>query len=78
MLTAAVGEGRSALVRAGYAGVPGHPVAIGRDHWALVRAGAHGDRGARDYLGVTAHRVVECGDLATGRDLDTPEDLDRG
>jgi CTP:molybdopterin cytidylyltransferase MocA len=78
VLSAAVDDARSALVRAAYAGVPGHPVAIGRDHWGPVRAGAHGDRGARDYLRATAHRVVECGDLATGRDLDTPDDLDRG
>ncbi len=78
VLRAAVADGPAALVRAGYAGVPGHPVAIGREHWAAVRAGANGDRGARDYLGATPHLVVECGDLATGRDLDTPEDLDRG
>ena len=56
--------------------MPGHPVAIGRDHWAAVLTTARGDRGARDHLRATPHRLVECGDLATGRDLDTAGDLD--
>ncbi len=62
------------LGRATYQGVPGHPVLIGRDHWAGVLAGAEGDQGARAYL--AAHDVanVECGDLASGRDVDTPSD----
>jgi len=46
--------------------------------WAAVRTTARGDRGARDHLRATPHRLVECGDLATGRDLDTAEDLRRG
>ena len=74
-------EGRAALVRATYEGVPGHPVAIGREHWAAVITTARGDRGARDHQRATAHHLVECGDLATGRDLDTAgdlEDLQRG
>ncbi|HET6968917.1 MAG TPA: nucleotidyltransferase family protein [Ornithinibacter sp.] len=78
VLAAAVGDGPAALVRAAYDGVPGHPVAIGRDHWAAVRETARGDRGARDHLRATTHRLVECGDLATGRDVDTVEDLHRG
>jgi CTP:molybdopterin cytidylyltransferase MocA len=78
VLADAVGDGRAALVRAAYDGVPGHPVAIGRDHWSAVRTTARGDRGARDHLRATPHRLVECGDLATGRDLDTAEDLRRG
>ncbi len=76
MLSTAVPDGRAALVRAAYGGVPGHPVAIGREHWAAVITSAHGDRGARDHLRATPHRLVECGDLATGRDLDTAGDLD--
>jgi CTP:molybdopterin cytidylyltransferase MocA len=76
VLAGAVGEGRAVLVRAAYDGVPGHPVAIGRDHWEAVRTTARGDRGARDHLGATPHVLVECGDLATGRDLDTVADLD--
>lgn len=59
------------LARASYDGAPGHPVLIGRDHWAGVVEAARGDRGARDYLGVHEVELVECGDLATGRDVDT-------
>jgi CTP:molybdopterin cytidylyltransferase MocA len=70
-------EGAGSLVRATYDGRPGHPVLIGRDHWDGVVAAAHGDHGARDYLAAHAHVSCECGDLATGRDVDRPEDLDR-
>ena len=79
VLTAALGEGRSALVRARLRRAC--PVTRSRSAATTgprCSAEAHGDRGARDYLQATAHRVVECGDLASGRDLDTPEDLDRG
>ena len=72
-----VGPGSTALGRASYDGVAGHPVMIGRDHWAGVVASAHGDKGARDYLKAHEHVLVECGDLATGRDTDTPDDLVR-
>ena len=37
------------------------------------RGPATGDRGARDYLRDRDVRLVECGDLATGRDVDTPD-----
>jgi molybdenum cofactor cytidylyltransferase/nicotine blue oxidoreductase len=60
------------LRRASYDGRPGHPVLLGRDHWAGVTAAATGDRGARDYLAAHAVDLVECGDLATGRDVDRP------
>jgi CTP:molybdopterin cytidylyltransferase MocA len=63
---------RSALVRAGYHGVPGHPVALGAEHWPGAAAAATGDRGARDHLGGRVPGLVECGDLATGRDVDVP------
>ncbi len=72
---AAAGSGPGALVRATYGGTPGHPVLIGRDHWAGVAATAHGDQGARAYLRDHPPTACECGDLATGRDLDRPEDL---
>ena len=71
----AAGDGPAALARASYAGVPGHPVVVGRDHWRGVVDGASGDRGARDYLASHEHVVVECADLATGRDVDSPADL---
>ena len=63
--------GRDDLARAAYDGVAGHPVLIGRDHWAGVIEGATGDRGARDYLAAHDTRLVECGDLATGADVDS-------
>ncbi|GAA1165248.1 nucleotidyltransferase family protein [Nocardioides aquiterrae] len=60
------------LRRAAYDGRPGHPVVLGRDHWAGVVAETDGDRGARGYLAAHQAEVVECGDLATGRDVDVP------
>jgi CTP:molybdopterin cytidylyltransferase MocA len=69
-------EGPSVLARAAYHGAPGHPVLLGRAHWAGVRAAARGDAGARDYLaGHPALRLVESGELADPRDVDTPEAL---
>ncbi|MFC5175807.1 nucleotidyltransferase family protein [Nocardioides taihuensis] len=70
-LVAAV-DGPGALARAAYDGEPGHPVVLGRDHWAGVVATARGDRGARDYLRAHPPVLVECGDLATGADVDGP------
>jgi nicotine blue oxidoreductase len=69
--------GRDVLARAGYDGLPGHPVLIGAAHWPGVIASALGDVGARDYL--RAHDVtdVPCGDIAIGTDVDRPQDLDR-
>jgi nicotine blue oxidoreductase len=63
------------LVRAVYDGEPGHPVALGRAHWAGAAAGATGDQGAREYL--RDHEVikVDCADVAIGADADRPEDL---
>lgn len=63
--------GRGDLARASYDGVPGHPVLLGRDHWAGVVATSTGDRGARDYLAAHEVALVECGDLATGADVDS-------
>lgn len=69
------GDLGSVLVRAAYAGTPGHPVLLGREHWDVIREGAVGDRGARGHLDNPGTRLVECGDLATGRDVDRPTDL---
>ena len=66
-----LGTDPGVLARAAYDDEPGHPVLLGREHWAGVAASATGDRGARDYLAAHAVFVVECGDLATGRDVDT-------
>ena len=61
----------TALARATYDGRPGHPVLFGRDHLAGAAASVHGDKGARAYLDAHAATPVECGDLATGRDVDS-------
>jgi nicotine blue oxidoreductase len=63
-------SGPDVLARAAYDGVPGHPVLLGRHHWDGVVATAVGDRGARDYLAAHEVALVECGDLATGADVD--------
>ncbi|MFE7134405.1 NTP transferase domain-containing protein [Streptomyces sp. NPDC057638] len=70
---------RDALAMAVYAGVRGHPVLLGADHWRAVAASAVGDRGARAYLAARAAelRLVECGDVADAYDIDTPGDLAR-
>jgi nicotine blue oxidoreductase len=69
-----------ALVMGGYGDRRGHPVLIGREHWAGVAAAATGDKGARDYLRAHAAevRVVEVGDVAGDLDLDVPPDLHQG
>ncbi|GAB3934896.1 hypothetical protein GCM10027614_08730 [Micromonospora vulcania] len=53
----------------------GHPVLLGRHHWAGVAEAAAGDRGARDYLRAQgdAVRLVPCADVADGTDVDLPE-----
>ncbi|GII25582.1 nucleotidyltransferase family protein [Planosporangium mesophilum] len=63
-----------ALVVATYHGERGHPVLLGRDHWAGVTELAVGDVGARPYLRAHRHRVVTvaCEDVADGTDLDRP------
>lgn len=64
--------GPDALAAGGYGDRRGHPVLLGRAHWAGVAATATGDRGARDYLRERAVRVVEVGDVADDTDADTP------
>ncbi|MGB3483036.1 MAG: NTP transferase domain-containing protein [Mycobacterium sp.] len=69
VLTAATGTG---LARAYFDGRPGHPVVVSAAHAAALRAELTGDRGARAYLsGRHDVEAVECGDLATGADIDT-------
>jgi nicotine blue oxidoreductase len=58
------------LVQAAYDGERGHPVLLGRSHWAGVSETATGDRGARAYLAERAVALVEVGDVASGDDLD--------
>ena len=72
-LARSVGPG--VLARAGYDGVPGHPVLLGREHWAGVMAAAVGDAGARPYLAGQHVVLVESADVGSGEDIDTPDDL---
>lgn len=65
----------AALVRAAYGGTPGHPVVVGRDHWSSLAAALGGDRGARDWLAARSVVLVECGDLAGGKDVDDADTL---
>ncbi len=63
---------RPALLRAAYGGAPGHPVLLGRDHWAGVIASATGDSGARTYFRRHPPQLVECSDIGSGEDIDLP------
>lgn len=67
------------LAVAAYEGRPRNPVLLARPHWAGAAAAAVGDVGARPYLrahaGVVTH--VECADIGSPDDVDTPEDLAR-
>jgi molybdenum cofactor cytidylyltransferase len=59
--------------RAVYDGRPGHPVVLGA---AQLKALSEltGDRGARSLL--HGGPLIECGHLGSGRDVDTPDDLE--
>lgn len=63
----------SGLARATYGGRPGHPVVIAREHRAALLVTLRADEGARGFLADRDDVVaVECGDLATGVDIDEP------
>src|ERR1700710_2814596 len=64
--------GPDALAVASYDGVRGHPVLLGREHWAGVAATATGDEGARRYLATHEVTEVDCTGLADPADLDVP------
>jgi molybdenum cofactor cytidylyltransferase len=59
--------------RAVYRGRPGHPVVLGPEEIAAL-ASLEGDQGARGLL--KGGPEVEVGHLCSGRDVDTPEDLE--
>jgi len=63
----------SELAAASYGGDRGHPVLIGRAHWAPLESTLAGDTGARDYLSAHAVTLIEVGDVASGDDLDMPQ-----
>lgn len=76
LLTYARPETPAALARASYDGQPGHPVLIGRQHWPELLGELGGDEGAKHFLARHDATLVECADLATGHDVDTPEGLE--
>jgi molybdenum cofactor cytidylyltransferase len=59
--------------RALYDGRPGHPVVLETEQITAL-AMLSGDRGARDLL--RGRPTIECGELCSGRDVDTPDDLE--
>ena len=59
--------------RASYGGRPGHPVVLGPEQLARLSE-LEGDQGARGLLASGA--TIECSDLTSGQDVDTPEDLE--
>lgn len=78
-LIGAYRTGGAGLAAAAYDGRRGHPVLFAARWWPEVAASAHGDVGARAFLAAhrDALRLVECGDVADGHDIDTPDDLGR-
>jgi molybdenum cofactor cytidylyltransferase len=58
--------------RAVYRGRPGHPAVLGASHIERLRSLA-GDQGAR---GLLDGPTIECSDLCSGVDVDTPGDLE--
>lgn len=67
---AVASSGPASLAQASYDGEPGHPVLLGRDHWAPIADTASGDAGARDYLRDNAAGRVPLGTAADGADID--------
>jgi molybdenum cofactor cytidylyltransferase len=65
--------GEAPRTRALYDGRPGHPVVLGPDQISALTA-LGGDTGARHLL--RDGPVIEVGHLCSGRDVDTPEDLE--
>jgi molybdenum cofactor cytidylyltransferase len=59
--------------RAVYRGRPGHPVVLGPEQLAAI-ARLTGDQGARSLLSGGVR--IECSELCSGRDVDTPADLE--
>ncbi|MFT4296960.1 MAG: NTP transferase domain-containing protein [Micropruina sp.] len=58
------------LVRASFAGRPGHPVLIGRHHWRRFADSLSGDSGGAGYLQAHGVTTIDCGDLESGQDVD--------
>ncbi len=70
VLESAVDDPRGTLARAHYDGKPGHPVVMGRNHWADIAAKVVGDMGVGDYLEDHLTVRVDCSDLRGGEDAE--------
>jgi CTP:molybdopterin cytidylyltransferase MocA len=72
-------RGGASVAVAAYDGQPRNPVLLAREHWPEVIATATGDRGARAFLRARPDLVtlIECGDIGSPDDIDTPADLAR-
>lgn len=72
-------EAGAEVAVATYGGAPRNPVLLARAHWSAAAASATGDRGARAFLRTHPGLVtpVECADVASPDDIDTPADLTR-
>lgn len=70
-------EQDGAVVVATYDGRRRNPVLLRREVWTAVADAAHDDVGARAYITRHPDEVtgVECADLGSPADIDTPEDL---
>ena len=60
--------------RALYDGRPGHPVVLGAEQ--MPRAGVAVAATAAHAMLLRGARTIECGALCSGRDVDTPDDLE--
>jgi molybdenum cofactor cytidylyltransferase len=69
-------HGAQARARAVYDGVPGHPVVLGREYFPQIAA-LEGDVGARAVLKAIGAHAIECSQLCSPADVDTPEALEQ-
>jgi molybdenum cofactor cytidylyltransferase len=69
-------HGSHARARAVYDGLPGHPVVLGCAYFGQIAA-LRGDVGAREVLKAIGAHPVECSQLCSAADVDTPEALER-
>jgi molybdenum cofactor cytidylyltransferase len=69
-------HGSHARARAVYDGLPGHPVVLGSAYFGQIAA-LRGDVGAREVLKAIGAHPVECSQLCSAADVDTPEALER-
>ena len=73
---AAVANSSQEIVMGTFGGMPGHPVKFSRKYWKEIAENAIGDVGARNFLkGRDDVSYISLDHLATGKDVDTPEDL---